>query len=233
MRLISSEYTMPDALAFLPEGHHVLMIYSDDFVWLHFPKCAGTKIERLFEKYFFDVQGIVQDAVGIKKDPLIKWHDSVAGRENRDFNFKLGSRTVIFPIRKLPCWLESRYNFEVARTPDRRFEPELLLEGKFFRSNGSVVHADTLIKNFLPENILNSKQLEFIRMEHFERDFKEVFGKYIDIEKIPEEEYFKKVNASKSYIPENIRLQLYNSGSNLYELCPYWKRVEKLAYNVE
>jgi len=29
------------------------MIYTDEFVWLHFPKCAGTKVKRLFLKYLF------------------------------------------------------------------------------------------------------------------------------------------------------------------------------------
>lgn len=30
------------------------MIIGKEFVWLHFPKCAGTKIEKIFETYFSD-----------------------------------------------------------------------------------------------------------------------------------------------------------------------------------
>jgi len=57
------------------------MIYNDDFVWLHFSKCAGTKIEHLFEKYFADMDGLHLDIVNEKTNPDISWHDSIAQRE--------------------------------------------------------------------------------------------------------------------------------------------------------
>lgn len=206
------------------------MIYSDDFVWLHFPKCAGTKIENIFLKYFLEQDEIIQDLVGIKKDPLIKWHDSISVREKRDLSFKLGERVIIFPIRKLPSWLESRYNFEVNRNPHLSHEPELLLKGNFLESNGYMNQADCFIKSFLPESVLDSTQLKFIRMEYFEMDFKNIFGKYIDLSKIPDKEYSQKVNTSQNYIPERIRRELRDSKNNVYDYCPYWKKVEELAY---
>jgi hypothetical protein len=90
------------------------MIYSDDFVWLHYPKCAGTLVETLFKKYYSDQSEIVQDFIsfnlfgisfnpfGTMRNPLGSWHDSVLQREARDTNFKLVNRVVICSFRRLP-----------------------------------------------------------------------------------------------------------------------------------
>src|SRR5436190_17091988 len=106
------------------------MIYHQKFVWLHFPKCAGSKIEQLFGTYFSNEKSLVQDVIKPESDFTVSWHDAVSDREARDPTFKLGERFVICSFRKLPYWLESRYNFEAQRNPHLPHRPELLPEGK-------------------------------------------------------------------------------------------------------
>jgi len=206
------------------------MIYSNTFVWLHFPKCAGTKIERLFATYYSDEKGITQDLVGVQMEPPVLWHDSIARRESRDQNFELGNRTVICSFRRLPSWLISRYNYEYQRRPHFNHRPERLLVGKFLGQNGRETHADVIVESFLPKSILESGNLRFIRTEHFEYDFKSVFGDYIDISVIPSWEYNKKENTSENNVPLGIRNKLRKNQQLLYQNCPYWKMVEDIAY---
>ncbi len=71
------------------------MIYTDKFVWIHLPKCAGSKTEQLFKKYYSGEDGVFQDIVNPDIDPEISWHDTIAEREARDVDFKLGSRTYV------------------------------------------------------------------------------------------------------------------------------------------
>jgi hypothetical protein len=220
------------------------MIYSDAFVWLHFPKCAGTKIEGLFKKYYSNHSGIVQDFTGFnvfgvniylfgtKKHPLGSWHDSIQQREARDSKFLLEDRVVICSFRRLPSWLESRYNYEYKRNPKLNHSPDRLLEGKFLEHNGFENHADRYAMKYFPQSILESGRLRFIRTEYFESDFKSVFGDYVDVTIIPDSEFNNKVNASKSCLPPEFREIFYaeQQSQSLYDLCPYWKAVEEMAY---
>lgn len=157
------------------------MIYSNDFVWLHFPKCEGTKIENLFRKYYASDQKIVQDQVYPGIDPFATWHDTIAAREKRNSDFVLGNRTIICSFRRLPAWLETRYSFEIQRSPELDYRPELLLQGKFLERGGYLNHADYHVKQYMPELILRSEKLRFIRTEFFELDFKRVFGEFLDV----------------------------------------------------
>lgn len=206
------------------------MIYSDDFVWLHFPKCAGTKIETLFKKYYSSDKRIFQDAADPRIDPLATWHDSISDREKRDPHFVLGNRIVICSFRRLPNWLESRYSFEVRRSPRLKHKPELLLEGKFLEPGGVQNHADFYVTKYIPLSILNSDKIRFVRTEFFESDFKNVFGEFLDVAVIPDREFNKKTNTSRNTVPRKIRKQLFESQQNVYEKCPYWKKAEDVAY---
>jgi len=206
------------------------MIYSDEFIWLHFPKCAGTKIEHLFKTYFSHDKKIVQDAVDPAIDPRGTWHDSVSDREKRDPNFVLGNRVVICSFRRLPKWLDSRYSFEVQRSPQLNHHPELLLQGKFLEQGGHESHADLYVRLYIPQPLLESGKIRFVRTEYFESDFKRVFGEFLDIKMIPGWEYAKKVNISHSAVPDTIRKKLLEDPREVYENCPYWKAVETIAY---
>lgn len=206
------------------------MIYSDTFVWLHFPKCAGTKIERLFEYYYKNNPEIHQDLIGVKNNPTISWHDTLHLRAARDPEFQLGNRTVICSFRRLPSWLESRYNYEYKRNPQLDHRPELLLEGRFVEQNGVENHADSYAMAYLTDELLASGKLRFLRAENFADDFKSVFGDYLDVSMIPNSELNKKVNSSTSNLPLHVKQQLYDNQQTLYEMCPYWRKIEAIAY---
>jgi hypothetical protein len=217
------------------QSKDIAMIYSDSFVWLHFPKCAGTKIERLFKKNYSNHSEIVQDLIGfnlfgLKWNSSGSWHDSVLQRESRDPKFQLGSRVVICSIRRLPSWLESRYSFEYRRSPKLNHRPDRLLQGKLLERNGFESHADMYAMQYLPQAILESGKVRFIRMEHFESDFKSVFGDFLDVSLIPDSAFMNKTNVSKSCLSLEFRKNFYDNQESLYEKCPYWKRVEEMAY---
>lgn len=204
------------------------MIYNKDFVWLHFPKCAGSKTEVLFEKYFNNIQGLHLDPVGLKNDPTVAWHDSIYDRENRDPSFKLGNRDLIIPIRRLPSWLVSRYCFEVQRTSNLNHDKMKLLKGFFLESNGKENNADFYMKKYLPEELLKSNRVRFLRTEFFEEDFKSIFSSYLDIKKIPDAAYATNVNASEKCLSEDFINKLAKLDFNL--ISPYWSKIQKLAY---
>jgi hypothetical protein len=207
------------------------MIYSNEFVWLHFPKCAGKKIEDIFKIYYSQDKRIHQDIVKPRINPIATWHDTIAKRETRDPSFILGTRTVICSFRRLPAWLESRYSYEVRRSPQLDHRPELLLEGKFLERRGRQNHADFYARKYVPESILGSDKLKFIRTEYFESDFKRIFGEFIDVTIIPDWQFSKRVNVSdKSAVPDDIRNKLIQNQHEVYEKCPYWKAVENVAY---
>lgn len=204
------------------------MIYSDSFIWLHFPKCAGTKIERIFNLYYQDDVSIHQDIVDIQKDPTISWHDSIADRERRDKNFSAGNREIICSFRSLPSWLASRYNFEVARSPHLNHDPNSLLKGEFLEASGKLNNADRLIARYLPYEDIRGRNVSFIRTEFFEEDFKQILGRHIDISRIPEIEYQQKENASQNRLSDKIidKLQTVTP----YQHCPVWSAFEYFVY---
>lgn len=214
------------------------MIYSDTFVWLHFPKCAGSKVEKIFKKYYADNHEISQDLVGVdwlglKWDFSGSWHDSVQQREARDPKFLLANRVLICPIRRLASWLESRYCYEYKRNQKLGHRPDRLLQGNFLERSGFESHADMYVMKYLPRPLLESGKVRFIRTECFEADFKSVFGDFIDVSIIPGSEFIKKTNASKSCLPDEFRQKLYDNQGLLYDNCPYWKQVEDIAYGTK
>lgn len=205
------------------------MIYTKEFVWLHFPKCAGTKIEHLFKKYL-SKKGLFQDTIEVASDPSIAWHDAIADREARDPSFRLGTRTVICCFRRLPSWLESRFNFEFGRSPELPHRPELLLQGRFLEESGLAGYADDYARRYLPPQIIESGNVRFLRTEFFTDDFKAIFGEFLDISRIPDREFKRKVNASPRCLPEDVRRQLYDAPEKIYRSCPYWRSLEEMAY---
>jgi hypothetical protein len=207
------------------------MIYSNDFIWLHFPKCAGTTIAYLFSRYFSSQKNLSQDPVGARLDPTVAWHDSISERMKRDPKFKSDERVIIVPFRKLSSWIVSRYNFEVERSPNLNHCAELLLEGKFLEANGKTGHADNYVKKYLPASLLHSSKIKFLRTEYFKSDFQRIFGQYLDISVIPEREFKKRRNSSANHVPGNVLKRLKNNKQLVYDSCPYWRSIEDIAYN--
>ena len=184
------------------------MIIGDSFIWIHFPKCAGSKVEKLFKTYYVDDESITQDIVDPDGDPDRAWHDSIADRIQRDPSFSVDGREIICSFRRLSPWLMSRYSFEVERSPHLEHSPRPLLNGRFFERGGFLNHADRLISKYLPYEDISAHKYSFLRTEQFEEDFKKHFGKFIDVSIIPDEEFESRENASKNHVPEAIRTKL-------------------------
>jgi hypothetical protein len=108
--------------------------------------------------------------------------------------------------------------------------PELLLEGRFLERDGSAGYADDYARKYLPRPILESGNVRFLRTECFEDDFKAVFGEFLDISRIPDRVFKRKVNASKRYLPGSVRRELYDAADKIYQKCPYWRSLEEVAY---
>ncbi len=205
------------------------MIYSDDFVWLHFPKNAGTKIEKIFKKYYIDETYIKQDDV-TPTDKTICWHDSIQERQVRDNNFEIEGKKVIICVRRLTDWLISRYNFEAKRSPHLQHDYHLLLEGAFLESSGYLNRADNYIHRYIPDELLVSGEIIYVRVENFKDDFLEAFSGFIDVSKIPDGEFDVKVNKSINTIPDSFLEVLKEKEKSIYHHCPKWKKIEELAY---
>lgn len=205
------------------------MIWNDDFVWLHVPKCGGTFFQALFREYY-RLSSIRQDLVGLDVDPEIRWHDLIAVRERRDPAFRAGNRTVIVPIRRLSSWLVSIYNFEFDRSPHLDHLPDRLFQGKFMHHTGVEMSADGVVTHYVPRDLAESGRLEFIRLEYLEMDFRMVFGRFVDVTCVPTSYFARKVNASTDHLPAPIRDRLFECRRDLYRLCPAWAEIERIAY---
>lgn len=206
------------------------MIYNADFVWLHFPKCAGTTIEKLFANYFSDLPDIVQDPVTNKPDSAINWHDSVKQREEKDPDFRLEDQKVICCFRRLPDWLESRYLFEAARSPQLDHDPRTLARARFLEHNGYLNNADYYARTYLPEELVTRGQVEIIRLEHFRKDFRKVFGRYLDVSRIPDAALSTRHNPSRKSDSNPARAVIKTHRDAIYPHAPYWARLESRFY---
>jgi len=208
------------------------MIYSNEFVWIHFPKAAGSKVETLFRKHFALDPNIHQDQVGRRLNPSISWHDSIADRQKRDPSFALGNRRLIVCTRRLPSWLKSRFLFELQRTPGLEHNPQLLTSGQFLERTGRVNHADKYVLKWIPPKTrLNHGLISYLRVENFASDFRDIFGKYLDLSKISISELEERENASA---PADIKHDIDNlisvNMNSIYRACPLWAELESEVY---
>ncbi len=207
------------------------MIYNREFVWVHFPKTAGTKTEKIFKKYFSDQHQIHQDPVGLKKDPSMGWHDSVYGRESKDSDFRLGDRYVLIGTRRLIPWLASKFLFVMKRAPSLDYDKGLLLEGNFLHANGQLSHVDSYIENWMPESLrLGHGRILYIRQENFAEEFCQVFGKFLDLSKVSSDFLEKRVNATDSLESIEMCNFLYKHRESIYSNCPEWSKLESIVY---
>lgn len=208
------------------------MIYNQDFVWIHFPKAAGSKIEALFQTHYSTDRSIHQDQVGERINPLISWHDSIADRQKRDPSFTLGNRNLIVCTRRLPSWLKSRFFFELRRTPKLKHDPRMLLSGKFFEQTGQINHADKYIRKWISPELRRTHQpVSYLRVEDFAADFRIIFGQFLDIKNISVEELKERENiSSSSGMPYDIDALIADNLESIYKSCPLWAELETIVY---
>jgi hypothetical protein len=103
------------------------------------------------------------------------------------------------------------------------------MRGRFLEASGKSNHADRLISRYLSHADIAGHRVSFVRTEYFENDFKLIFGKYIDINRIPSHEYREKVNSSKNALRKDIEDKL--RGGAAYRYCPAWSAVEYFVYD--
>jgi len=196
------------------------MIIGEKFVWLHFPKCAGTFTERLLRKYYSSDPGISFDPI----DPEnVIWHHSIRGRKNYS-GIDYSDRDIICNIRRLPFWIISRINFEKKRsgidTPR-----SLYTSGKFINHKNSEKSADKLLSFFMIPPVKH-----WIRVENLESDFLNTFSNYLDVcSRVNNEDFSVKVNVS---VPDPEIEKWFNNDEleDVYRYCPVWTQLERSLY---
>lgn len=199
------------------------MIIAPDWLWVHFPKCAGTSVEAALKALFRRNRTIRFDP--LNPDDVI-WHHSVAQRRAHDPAFDVGGRRVISNIRRLPDWLLSRVHFEVQRRgPTMAVDRADLLKGRFAIAAGSGTRrlhsADEVLAEFLPE------VTHWVRMEHLAEDLAPAIGRTAQdvAARMPRE------NVGKmSYIRH---IPFWFTGADLRQLYaanPLWEAVERKVY---
>lgn len=190
------------------------MIIGPDFIWLHFPKCAGTSVEKALSALYAGHPGYRFDYVG--PDAPMIWHDTIQMRLERDPSFEPGKRKVIACFRRLPSWILSRVHYEAARPPHHEATRDMIVSGRFYEQSGFVNHADYYA------SIYDTPSVDFwIRTEHAAEDLARVLG-------LP-------TRAIAQLMPHDNRTQHSDQLTDceikkLYDACPKWTELEERIY---
>lgn len=198
------------------------MIIHPDFIWLHFPKCAGSKVHTLFARYFSDVPGLVMDPTDTDD---ARWHDSIAQR-----GVDIAGRTVVSGFRRLPVWLQSRFSYERTRSPHLIHSLELLHTAQFREADGSIGHADLYCRHWLPPELIERERVQLLRLEDFPGDFQRIFGQWLPVDRIPDAELRLAENTSAE--AHDVAEEIARHWDGVYDQCPHWQAVEWRAFEV-
>jgi len=196
------------------------MIIGEDFIWIHFPKCAGTFTERLLRKHYGGDPEMTFDPL----EPGKKiWHDSVLKRE-KTTGIDLSRKMVICNIRRLPYWIISRVKYEEARSGHLATR-EMYKGGLVYEQDGSVYKANRLI------NFYTLRKVDYwIRVEYLAEDFYRCFGRYLDVvSRISGDEFSTIINSTGG----DARLDTWFGEGDLerlYSSNPIWAQLEMELY---
>ena len=192
------------------------MIIAEDWVWLHFPKCAGNTIEKLLRTNLSDNRRIRFDAMDHNN---IIWHHSIPDRERADPDFALGDRRVICAIRRLPDWLVSRVHFEASRPPHHLASRQMLEDASFYEQTGVINTAERTLRHFSRPRVD-----AWIRTEYLVEDLEKTFEISIRQSDI-------RLNKNRFDYIRDWRFW-FSEGQlkRLYELCPTWADTEERVY---
>lgn len=195
------------------------MIRGKDFIWLHFPKCAGSFTENLLRRYFESNQDILFDTIDYSN---VIWHQNCQKRE-RAFGIELPDENIVCNIRRLPYWIISRVLFEKNRS-EVSLPRAYLLNGYLLESDGLIAHADNYINTYTQRPVRH-----WIRQEQIKTDFYSAFSNYLDVSLIPVNEFDQFIN-SLEYDHEIKNWFSYYEMKHLYKSCPKWTQLELLIY---
>ncbi len=196
------------------------MIIGPNFIWLHFPKCAGTRTEQVIRKYYGTDPTLRFDE--INPDRVI-WHQSVREREEATGE-DLRGRRVICNIRRLPHWIISRVGYEGMRS-NISTPREMFVHGSFINRWKEIQNADTILSDFtiVPVDA-------WIRVDHIVSDFSAAFAPVLDISGINlRREFARKSNETK-FSKESTPWFTSEELTTLYDSCPAWSALEKRLY---
>jgi len=196
------------------------MIIGEDFVWLHFPKCAGTAVELA-------LRTLLADRPGVRFDPIepsnVIWHHTIAEREWYDPSFSLGKRRVICCFRQLPTWVLSRVHFEAARGPDHRtVTRKMLMKGVIYERDGKLSNADVYAEKYSSPRVDR-----WVRAEHLAEDLSAAFA--LDPDAV-QKALIRKNAGRIDYLKPLSFWFTKRELSNLYDASPTWTRIEKEVY---
>ena len=186
------------------------MIEGPDFIWMHFPKCAGSATEAALRQLFSGKLGYRFD----RPHPL--WHENIAQREERDPGFTVGGRRIICNFRRLPSWIISRVRYGQSLARSLPTVPrDMILSGKFFEDDGTLNTAERYVAHYSPGVGM------WIRAESLVDDFEAAFGVRTAIGR---------VNETPAEIAD-VRFDLsVDDVSHLYHACPTWAALERRLY---
>ena len=202
-----------------PERKEV-MIIGESFLWLHFPKCAGTTTTFVLLKNFVTDSSIEFDETG-RGEPL--WHDTVAERERR-INASLSGKEVLANIRRLPAYVVSKIHYSESLNADIRHAREHLLTGQFMEASGVNNSADNLLRLYDAETVSH-----WIRTEYLEDDFVSVFSRYLDMTGKDLSALSTKIN-STDYARDLGKWYSREDMESLYRKNPLWSELERKVY---
>ncbi len=196
------------------------MIIGPGFIWLHFPKCAGSFTEKLLRRVAPRDGSVVFDPIDPKQ---VTWHHTIRQRE-RKTGTSLAGKEIVCNFRRLPYWIISRIQYEQKRT-GKAVPREMYIKGSFFEQDGRECHADLYVERYSEPQVDHWIRTEFIR-----EDFSNVFSRYFDLDQEIINDFMKeKINVSgwdgdlsKWFGPGDLE--------RLYESCPKWKVLEMELY---
>lgn len=196
------------------------MIIGPDFVWLHFPKCAGVAVESALRTLLAGRLDVCFDPIDPKN---VIWHHTVARREKYDDSFRLGRRRVICGFRRLPEWVLSRAHYEAARPPHyRTVSREMLVRGAVYEQDGDINQADTYVRRYADPRVD-----EWVRTENLVEDLSAAFA----LEPEAVRNAMQRLNVNS--IPYVRSLSFWfteNELRELYAANPVWAQLETELY---
>ncbi len=196
------------------------MIVSESFVWMHVPKCGGTFIDHILQKYYWDHPTIQFD--DYSGSETILRHESVAARQKR-LSINLGSKIRIANFRRLPSWIISLTQFRKSTTGIET-PRELYTKGQFLMTPNTVIKADQILQNYEP-----IRMSRWIRLEFLKQDFLAAFSDLMDISMIDDDTWLIKVN--EAHYNKDLRYWFsLEELQHLYSENPTWRDLELKLY---
>src|SRR6266568_4446760 len=94
------------------------MIVGPRFIWLHFPKCAGSTVANVLHSLAADRSDVHCDKVVATSDlSQVIWHQNVRERRKWDTTFVSDGKEIVANFRRLPDWVLSKIHFAARLVP--------------------------------------------------------------------------------------------------------------------